>query len=293
ILYRIIESFQPMLKGLKLEGKYTVTQNIFEEFEFIMPISSFLASNTDTNHAQVKKAFKALMSTVIEVETDKEWRAYNLLERPVLNKETTGLSFRLSPDIARAFLDFTKGYKKFELKLAMSFNSAYTMRFYELLSSNKTTIIYKIDYLREILAIGNKYPRTFDFIKNVIEVAQKELDEKSAYSFEYERITTGRSITAISFTPKYIPANRDVELDNRRLKKQVSTRFTIPKNISDYLKNEYDFTTQEIKNNLELFEQALKTASFDFVRFLADERVNAKKAKNPKGWLIGAIRKQI
>src|SRR5699024_7964271 len=136
ILYRIIESFQPMLKGLKLEGKYTVTQNIFEEFEFIMPISSFLASNTDTNHAQVKKAFKALMSTVIEVETDKEWRAYNLLERPVLNKETTGLSFRLSPDIARAFLDFTKGYKKFELKLAMSFNSAYTMRFYELLSSN-------------------------------------------------------------------------------------------------------------------------------------------------------------
>ena len=43
-----------------------------------------------------------------------------------------------------------------------------------------------------MFSIENKYQDTNNFIKRVVDSAKKELDEKSPYTFHYEKIKTGK-----------------------------------------------------------------------------------------------------
>ncbi|MCS2799123.1 replication initiation protein [Bacteroides fragilis] len=52
--------------------------------------------------------------------------------------------FYVYDPIWRAALDFTKGFKKYELITAMKFKSAYAMRFYELMSGQTKALICAI-----------------------------------------------------------------------------------------------------------------------------------------------------
>jgi plasmid replication initiation protein len=67
----------------------------------------------------------------------------------------------------------------------MSFKSQFSMRFYELLSNQKTPLIYSIEQLKEMFCVTDKYERINDFIRYVVDAAKKELDEVSPYTFEY------------------------------------------------------------------------------------------------------------
>ena len=136
----------------------------------------------------------------------------------------------------------------------MEFESVYSMRFYELLSNQKTPINYSIEALKEMFSLSGKYSQTRDFIKRIIEPAKIELDKCSPYTFHYETIKTGRKITGIRFIPIHQPQFEDESLKKQKAMKQMSNRWFIPKNIEDYLKYNYEFTDKELNNNLSLFE---------------------------------------
>lgn len=123
--------------------------------------------------------------------------------------------FRLHPLIAAVFMDFSKGYRKYELKTAMQFESVYAMRFYELMSGQEKPLSYTIEHLKEMFGIENKYKFVKDFIKYVVETAKKELDEKSPYSFEYKINKQGKKLHSITFYPVIKPEHRDELLEQR------------------------------------------------------------------------------
>lgn len=54
------------------------------------------------------------------------------------------------------------------------------MRFYELLSNQKTPLIYSIEQLKEMFCVTDKYERINDFIRYVVDAAKKSL-MKSAH----------------------------------------------------------------------------------------------------------------
>lgn len=62
----------------------------------------------------------------------------------------------------------------------MSFKSQFSMRFYELLSNQKTPLIYSIEQLKEMFCVADKYERINDFIRYVVDAAKKSL-MKSAH----------------------------------------------------------------------------------------------------------------
>jgi plasmid replication initiation protein len=201
------------------------------------------------------------------------------------------VSFRVSPLIASAFNDFSKGYSKYELETAMSFESVYAMRFYELLSSQKNKITYSIDKLKIMFQIEDKYVgKNNDFIRFVVDKAKEELDKKSPVSFVYEKQTLGKKIIGIHFYPVAKPENRDPVLEALQLKKNVSLRWDLDLMIINYLKENYIFSESEIKNNLDLFKQCQKELP-DFILTLSKMRVLASKKANPKGYLINALKK--
>lgn len=291
ILYRIIETLQGNIDGLKLNAKHSIRIDLFGDAVLVMPISSFLKDEEDKNYTQVKKAFTDLENKKITYEDEKTWQIMRIVQAPKLDKYNSFIEFRLDKKIYEAFLNFSKGYRKYELTTAMQFESVYTMRFYELLSGQKKPLTYSIDTLKEMFGITEKYERISQFKAKVLDVAKKELDKCSPYTFDYQMNKTGRAFTSVTFYPIYQPQFRDSDLEKRELQKQLSPSWKLPENVLNYLKSNFDFDTKEIKQNIDLFD--LVNSKIDFIQFMANVKARANRAKNPKGYLINALKKEL
>jgi len=294
ILYRIIELNQNLIEGKKLNERYILDSNSQGDITYTLPISLFLKENDKSNHKEVKKALENLKKKELTYEDDKMWASLSIIANPKILKYSENVTFTIDKMINDALINFSKGFKKYELKVAMEFESTYSMRFYELFSHQKTPINYSIDDLKEMFKVTDKYKLTANFINKVIIPAKKELDKSSPYTFNYEQIKMGRKITGIRFIPIYQPQFEDDEIKKQRLNKQISNRWFIPKNVEDYLKYNFDYTDKELKNNLNLFEKLYNNLSEEsLLDFLSELREPSAYASNRKAFIIGALKKKM
>lgn len=298
IIYRLVEMVQHTLEGKKLNRGFSIEKTLYNDRIITMPISAFLASETDENYTRVKDALRRLRNKTFEYENGGKWKLIGIIEKP--NFDIAGVAqFELQPEVYEAILDFSKGFRKYELKTAMEFESVYAMRFYELMSGQKTPIEYKIENLKEMFGIADKYKRVNDFIKRVVDAAKKELDAKSPYTFDYEIKKLGRSYHSILFFPKYQPQFRDETLEINKLKKQVNISWYLEQNEKDYLINNLGFTPIGIKNNSALIEMVKKKITREertsFIEFLSELKTRALRSNvsNVQGYIISALRSEI
>lgn len=293
ILYAIICTSQHFLEGFKVGEKITVTKDLLGDYSLRMPLSILLQGVEDKNHFRIKEALRGLVKKDFEYEDEEVWESISIIQSPKIKKNSSVLSFRVDARVYEALLDFSKGYSKFELITAMRFESVYSMRFYELISGQKRSITYSIHKLKSIFCLEDKYKLTADFKRFVLDVARKELFEKSPYSFEYSEIKEGRKIVGFTFHPVYIAQNRDAEIESKSLQNKTSIRWDLDFKIINHLKQKFDFTETEIKNNRDLFAAAQNSSDFDLMTFLSESVRKSNSAQNPKGWIIGAIKKQL
>lgn len=290
ILYRIVEMFQWTLEGKKLSGKFSLHKNLFDERVVTMPISAFLTDEKDQNYARVKQALRDLRNKTFEFEDNKKWKLVGIIEKPSFDKSGF-VEFEIQTEVFHAMVDFSKGYRKYELEVAMSFDSTYAMRFYELFSGQKRPISYRIEHLKLMFGIENKYKLNSDFIRYVIMPAKKELDCKSPFSFEFEPIKNGRKIESIKFYPIEIPENRDRELETRALVRKTALSWDLDKMTIDYLIQNFGFDKKEINNNRELFVKAEN--ELDLILELSRLRTKCEGKDNPKGYVIGTLKRML
>lgn len=292
IIYQLVDVAQSEVEGLDFRKDCRkVGQTLWGDVLLELPISALLAHEDDKNHKQVKDALIGLSQKFIIYEDSKTWEKINIVVQPKIDKYKSTYRIQLDPKIWGCMLDFTKGFRKYELETAMRFESVYSMRFYEIFSNQKTPVIHTIDELKSMFQITDKYTLLADFMRRVIIPAQKELDQKSPYSFTYSPIKTGKKITALKFFPVYHPEHRDSELETNDLKKRISPAWDLSKNVLDYLKTAYAFETKEIKQNIDLFKEAQN--KLDFIQFMSKVKPKANRANNPKGYLINAIKKEM
>ena len=292
ILYRIVEMMQYMLEGKKLNRKYHIGEKKSELYDITMPLDAFLCGEDDNNYARAKEALESLSKKSFQYEDERVWRILPMILIPKIEKYEGTVSFRMHEDIYDVLLNFTKGFRKYELKTTFEFDSVYAMRFYELFSNQRNPLVFSIENLKIMFGVENEYEKTNDFIRKVVVSAKKVLDEKSPYSFEFSLLKTGKKITGIKFYPVYIPQNVDEEFETYRLKKMVSPSWTIEPQYLQYLKEHYLFATPEIRNNIDLFERAQKEIP-DLLMFMSEVKARANRARNPKGYLINALCKEM
>lgn len=292
ILYRLVELAQKDLEGKELGKGYSINKTLFDDRIVSMPIKAFLNQEKDKNHTRVKQALRDLRNKTMEFEDDKTWELIGIIEKPKIEKYDETVEIEINPKVWHAILSFAKGFRKYELKTAMSFDSIYAMRFYELFSGKKSPITYKVNNLKIMFNIEDKYTdRPAAFIEKVVKVAKRELDKKSPYSFEFRPEKTGRKITHITFFPVYISENRDSDLDKRDLQKKVSLSWDLDKMIVDYLKQNFNFTKEEVKYNIGLLIEA--NNELDLMLELSKLKTKAENKSNPKGYLINAIKGKL
>jgi hypothetical protein len=178
---------------------------------------------------------------------------------------------------------------------AFKLSSSYAIRMYLLLSGQTAPIQLKTATIKQILGINpDKYTRSDNFEMRVLVPSQQQLNEHCPYSFTFEKVRenadNNRSpVIGYRFFPVYLPSNRDAELEKRKLLSQISVA-AIPDEALHYL-HDLAFTEDEIKRNKPTLLAACEL--FDVVEFLSQVSGRARRAKNPKGYVINAIKKAI
>ena len=105
------------------------------------------------------------------------------------------------------------GYEQFFtqylLEQTATLKSAYSVRLYELLVQWKTarkTPVFDIEVFREQLGVNSTdYERVYDFKKNVLDVAVKEINKKTDIHTSYDQVKRGRKIIGFKFVIKEKP----------------------------------------------------------------------------------------
>lgn len=299
ILYRIIEAAQAELQGILIKDNLCRVNKGLWDVELTMPYKAILDVETDDDgeahhRDRIRAAAKALATKAVEIRDSEsgDWWCSSIIHGIHCSEKTGTITFKVDDFLWKAMLDFTDGFRNYELMTAMKFRSAYTMRFYELMAGQTNRLPFSIEELKTMVGAQNKYKNTVMFIKRIIEPAKAELDKSAPYSFTYELETEGKKITGIRLYPKHIRRNENQELKQKFLNSQVSAKVILDNEVWNYLLHNLNFTNEEVNKNKETFIKGQQTIP-DYIGFLSDLRGGARTAKNPKGYIINAIRRKI
>lgn len=130
----------------------------------------------------------------------------------VYRKGVVHISF--NHHIKDLLLQLEQTFTNYPFEVITPLKSAYSLRLFELLKQYEK-IGYrrmKIDELRRMLGIKDKYPEYSAMKQRVIKKAHSELNEKTKLSFEYEEIKEGKKVVAIDFFIKSNYKNEQLEL---------------------------------------------------------------------------------
>ena len=301
LLLRLVELAQREINGLDFKGGTSIGKVRVGEWgdaEITIPVKDILSGEDDKNYTKAKAAVRNLMGKFLEYEDDQNYRATHILNDVDVDKISGKMVIQVNRNIWNAMLDFSKGFRKYELETAVKLHGKYSLRIYKLVSKQTEPISYLISDLRKMWGLTEKYKKVDDFVKNTIEAAKKELDEVSPYSFEYAltaaksaEVNKGRkgrpAITSVTFFPKRLTRNEATDA----VRKMVDQSLLLDRELYLMLKNKFEFDPAGIKANISLFDIAQK--NFDVVMFLEKVAPYALRADNPQGYVVGSLRKEL
>ena len=291
IMYRLVEFAQDEIKGIMIrDNMHKITPTLFGR-EITMPVADILRNAKDQNYTIAKKAFRSLAQKGVEYEDDEIWQYTSIISSPKIDKIKGYVIFTVLDDIWRCLLDFTKGYRKYELVTAMQFKSVYSMRMYELMSGQKRPLEFTFEDLKMRFGVKDKYKLVGHFKTRVLDIAKKELDESRPYSFNYIEVKEGRKVVGFKFFPTFKPDNKDTELYATELRSKVSASAQISREAYDYFHYSFEFQVAEINKNKKTIIEGEQRIP-DFIGFLSSLVGPSRTAKNRIGYVINAIKKK-
>lgn len=291
VLYNLVKLAQSEIEGIRLaDNLYRIEHGLGEFLKIELPISDFLTDEDDKNHSRIKAALKALHQKTFTYRDDEVWECMSIISNPKIRLHSSRVSFIVNNKVWDVLLDFSRGFSRYDLEVAFSLESAYSMRFYEMLAGQEEPITYTIEALRKEFCLEDKYAMTKDFIRRVVESAKHELDMKSPVSFTYTPIKEGRKIVKLLFFPVKHPANERSDMFFKQTIRRYGTAGQLSEVEYRFLR-EIGFTEGGIKNNLPLLMDCQK--HLDLIYELALIKGKSRTKKNPCGWCIRTLRGKL
>ena len=183
-----------------------------------------LGVNPKTANREIRDACDRLFNRYVSIKTeqgefktrwvqditkyDQEWALYNrdffintIGEDPD-EHDCILAAITFSRSIIPFLTELKSNFTQYMLSDIKGFSSAYSFRLYEFIMQFKATGFVRISLteFRNRLDLGDKYPATKDLRVYVIDVAIKEINEKSPLKAKYELIKKGRKFVAVKFT---------------------------------------------------------------------------------------------
>ena len=302
LLLRLVELAQREVRGLDFKGGTNIGKVEIGEWgdaEIVIPVKDILSGEEDKNYSKAKQAVRNLMGRFLEYEDEQKYKATQILNEVDVDKVAGKMVIRVNRNIWRAMLDFSKGFRKYELETAVKLRGKYSLRIYKLVSKQSNPITYSIQELRQMWGLTDKYKKVDDFVKNTIVAAKEELDRVSPYSFNFSlnaaksaeenKSRKGRpAITSVTFFPIHKMANESTDA----VRKQVDPSMLLDREFYMILKNKFEFDIQGIRANITLFDTAQRECD-DILDFLDAIAPAALRANNIQGYVVNAIRRHL
>ncbi|MFF2242466.1 replication initiation protein [Bacillus thuringiensis] len=171
---------------------------------YTFPIKRFhdlLGLNGATKYTELSKITKELVSKVMEIRIGEELIQVSWISSAIYNRNKGTIDLRFDPLLKPFLLELSSKFTSYRLANVIKLNSTYAIRIYELLKQyehiKERTI--SLENLRYYLDASDVYPNYANFKQRVLKPCQKELNQKTDISFEFEEIKSGRKVQKIRF----------------------------------------------------------------------------------------------
>lgn len=242
-----------------------------------------------SKYVELPKITKSLMMKVIEIK-----KTHSLLQvawfSSVEHRQGEGIiEVEFSPKLKPYLLNLKENFVTYALNQVAKLSSKYSIRFYELLKQYqfKNSVQFEMDEFRDLIGLDDSiYPRYSNMKPKVLLVAQKEINDKTDISFDFEEIKTGRMVTSLKF---HIKANKKAVDEVCATREDKST--IEGEKRSTGLINEIKAIFKEDITGLQA-KSILDTAKGDIniIREKYKLSENASKIDGIVGWIIKAIK---
>ena len=153
LLLRLVELAQCEINGLDFKGGTDlgkVSVGAWGHAEITIPVKDILSGEDDTNYTKAKQSVRQLMGKFLEYEDDNTYKATQILNEVDVDKVAGKMVIQVNRNVWNAMLDFSKGFRKYELETATKLRGKYSLRIYKLVSSQSQPITYLIEDLRKM-----------------------------------------------------------------------------------------------------------------------------------------------
>lgn len=326
LILRMVQLAQAQLLGVSFKDGTAVGQVSFDSLgvHLRVPIKSLL-SDGDTNYTAAKRAVVELMHSPYFVERPKLRagkpvvdadgnREYELIGHQILNDVELNVvpgaaCITVNANTWAALLDFSKGFRKYDLETALKLRKSSSLRLYKLLCNRSEPITISIESLRKMWQMDErdpvtgeylKYADTYDFVRRVIVPAKEELDARAPWSFEFvlnaaktseeNRGRRGKkAVTSITFFPVH---RFTLEPESKLVRLTSSALRELGRETYDLMKSKLDFTDKGLSNNVGLFHEANRLG-MDIDAFVRLVTPAAVRSDNPPGYVISSMKRHL
>lgn len=204
-------------------------------------IKKLIPNKNQRTLSNIKKTIQILKQTSLEFEKNEDGDIiecdYNLISGSEYNVNKEIFKIKLAERLYKHLIDYTV-YAPLSLDILTKFKSFYSQRLYELLrlwSRTDKLIIksFKVDQLRFILGVVDKYPEYKNFKQRVLNQAIREINQFGNMKVEIEEIKVGRKVEEIKF--EILDYERKVYFRDRIKKECINTIKTEEKEIEETL----------------------------------------------------------
>jgi len=192
----------------------------------IQDLAKFLNIASENLYRDVRIVCKNLLKRVVSIETQnpkEPWYSFQWLQMARYDGNGN-ITLQLSEKIVPYVLELNSWFTQYKLENILEFSSFYAIRLYEILKcetgisrDEKYEFIFDIEYLREIFCCEEKHVKIYNFLKRVVDISVREINDKSDITVTYECMKTSRKITEIKFEVGYNMKN----LYNKKLKQKT------------------------------------------------------------------------
>lgn len=172
-------------------------------FSRIMKLMNFDGRRRIANVKDLEKMMDNLNTAPIKfVDGDEDVKVAWITELRY-NRKTKEVAFTLNPNLKRYLLNLKGFFTNYNI-WNIVYLSSHSIRLYELLKRHEYHkehgIIFKVDYLKNLLGIEDKYPEFYEFKRWVLQSAQEELERYTDIRFlcsEHEK--EGKRVISLKF----------------------------------------------------------------------------------------------
>jgi plasmid replication initiation protein len=208
--YQVFLQLVSKLGKVDVRGLYQQPQDLGRIYTLTAKeFSSIFGIDLNTAYGVLKRASNRLARTAITLEKPE---LFITQEIPICsfaeyNNKEGSLTIEFNEHIMPYLAQVKQKFVLYNLKEVANFGSLYTTRLYELIQEFKDTgwILKSLTQLRDVFAVGKKFPDYYDFKRYTFAHAVGEINAQYELNLRFEELKEGRKVVAIrfEFTPSH------------------------------------------------------------------------------------------